>query len=96
MQIKKYQFFGGTPSFLEALNDPRFKDIEFEFYGGQKFAEPFLTVADYTADDYQHAGRAIVGRVASELMTSFASGESSAEETFEKFVDTVEAEIDFM
>ena len=29
-------------------------------------------------------------------MASFASGDLSAEETFEKFVDTVEAEIDFM
>ena len=95
-QIKKYEFFGGMPTLLDALNDPRIKDKEFEFYGGQKFAEPFITVSDYTADDYQHVGRAIVDRVSGELMASFASGDLTAEETFEKFVDTVEAEIDFM
>ena len=95
-QIAKYEFFGGMPTLLAALQDPRIKDKTFEFYGGQKFAEPFISVADYTADDYQHVGRAIVDRVSGELTQKFAIGELSPQELLDQFTSTVQAEIDFL
>ena len=84
------------PTLLAALQDPRIKDKAFEFYGGQKFAEPFISVADYTADDYQHVGRAIVDRVSGELTQKFAIGELSPQELLDQFTSTVQAEIDFL
>ena len=58
--------------------------------------EPFILVADYTADDYQHVGRAIVDRVSGELTQKFAIGELSPQELLDQFTSTVQAEIDFL
>jgi len=95
-QIAKYEYFSGMPTLLSALEDPRIKDREVEFYGGQKFAEPFLAVADYSADDYQHVGRAIVDRLGIEFTQKLANGELSPQEMVDQFIESAQAELDFL
>lgn len=95
-QIAKYDFFGGMPTLLAALEDERIAGKTFDFYGGQKFAEPFISVAGSSADDYQHVGRAIIDTVSRDLTTLLANGEITAEEAHERFITTVQDELDFL
>jgi hypothetical protein len=84
------------PTLLSALEDERIAGKKFDFYGGQKFAEPFIAVAGSSADDYQHVGRAIIDTVSRDLTILLANGEITAEEAHARFISSVQDELDFL